>query len=202
MLCTSLLLFNFQWPCYPLLADSLTILPHHLPFVNTFFEIFSKIFLTAVSSIFCGSSLFSWGSFIIHHTLSFVNSFWQNFIIQAQCSAYTYINGKKSTNSDRTQNQKTRHVQWRFAGVLRLEWLIKPKSTDAFASVLFGLVGQQGLEPRTNRLWAGCSNQLSYWPKSATHILYTTLFILSILFKNIFSATEKTEPWIIHLTLS
>ena len=39
-----------------------------------------------------------------------------------------------------------------FAGVLRLEGLIKPKSTDAFASVLFGLVGQQGLEPRTNRL--------------------------------------------------
>ena len=22
---------------------------------------------------------------------------------------------------------------------------------------------QQGLEPQTNRLWAGCSNQLSYW---------------------------------------
>ena len=25
------------------------------------------------------------------------------------------------------------------------------------------MVDQQGLEPRTNRLWAGCSNQLSYW---------------------------------------
>ena len=25
------------------------------------------------------------------------------------------------------------------------------------------LVGHQGLEPRTDRLWAGCSNQLSYW---------------------------------------
>ena len=25
-------------------------------------------------------------------------------------------------------------------------------------------MGQQGLEPRTVRLWAGCSNQLSYWP--------------------------------------
>ena len=37
-------------------------------------------------------------------------------------------------------------------GVLRLFILLKPKSTDAFASVLFGLVGQQGLEPRTNRL--------------------------------------------------
>ena len=26
---------------------------------------------------------------------------------------------------------------------------------------IFHLVGHQGLEPRTNRLWAGCSNQLS-----------------------------------------
>ena len=25
------------------------------------------------------------------------------------------------------------------------------------------MVRQQGLEPRTDRLWAGCSNQLSYW---------------------------------------
>ena len=41
------------------------------------------------------------------------------------------------------------------------------------------LVGQQGLEPRTNRLWAGCSNQLSYWPKWATCLLYNTLFYLS-----------------------
>ena len=44
------------------------------------------------------------------------------------------------------------------------------------------LVGQQGLEPRTDRLWAGSSNQLSYWPANATCLLYNIYFVLSIPF--------------------
>ena len=56
--------------------------------------------------------------------------------------------------------------------------------TASFEAVI--LVGQQGLEPRTDRLWAGSSNQLSYWPSVATLILYRKQFILSIAFGKLF----------------
>ena len=47
------------------------------------------------------------------------------------------------------------------------------------------MVDQQGLEPRTNRLWAGCSNQLSYWSLFATNriILNYTVFVKCFLHK-------------------
>ena len=58
MLCTSLLLFNFQWPfaCPPLFSDdSLTIIPHRFFLVNTFFKIslkkFSKSFRRVTPSL-------------------------------------------------------------------------------------------------------------------------------------------------------
>ena len=44
LLCTYLLLFNFQWPLLSLFRDSLVIIPHSFPFVNTFFKLFSKFF--------------------------------------------------------------------------------------------------------------------------------------------------------------
>ena len=37
----------------------------------------------------------------------------------------------------------------------------------------FLMVGLGGLEPPTNRLWARCSNQLSYRPLYGATILYT-----------------------------
>ena len=40
--------------------------------------------------------------------------------------------------------------------------IIKTPPTHCDEGIFFN-VDQQGLEPRTNRLWAGCSNQLSYW---------------------------------------
>ena len=40
-------------------------------------------------------------------------------------------------------------------------------------------VDQQGLEPRTNRLWAGCSNQLSYWSIFEIDRRYTQRSILA-----------------------
>ena len=43
LLCTYLLLFNFQWPM-PSLRDSLSILPHSFALVNTFFESFLSFF--------------------------------------------------------------------------------------------------------------------------------------------------------------
>ena len=45
---------------------------------------------------------------------------------------------------------------------------------------LFKMVDQQGLEPRTNRLWAGCSNQLSYW--STYHCTLTAKVIIHLFF--------------------
>ena len=44
-----------------------------------------------------------------------------------------------------------------------------------FKVILKWLVGQQGLEPRTDRLWAGSSNQLSYWPVYKTVLFYDSL---------------------------
>ena len=44
LLCTYLLLFNFQWPLPSLFRDSLVIIPHSSLFVNTFFKLFSKFF--------------------------------------------------------------------------------------------------------------------------------------------------------------
>ena len=41
------------------------------------------------------------------------------------------------------------------------------------------MVDQQGLEPRTNRLWAGCSNQLSYW---STYLRLATAKVIIHLF--------------------
>ena len=46
------------------------------------------------------------------------------------------------------------------------------------------LVDQQGLEPRTDRLWAGSSNQLSYW--SMTFLLRYIILHINILFVNTF----------------
>ena len=37
---------------------------------------------------------------------------------------------------------------------------------DLFLSLLWKVVGQNGLEPSTSRLSVVCSSQLSYWPKS------------------------------------
>ena len=57
-------------------------------------------------------------------------------------------------------------------------------------SPLTCLVGHQGLEPRTDRLWAGSSNQLSYWSKygELRHALYFTHLIpfCQYLFENFF----------------
>ena len=44
-LCTSLLLFNFQWSVFVSLSRDLVIIPHRSAFVNTFFETFLKSFL-------------------------------------------------------------------------------------------------------------------------------------------------------------
>ena len=62
--------------------------------------------------------------------------------------------------------------QWKMAGVVGIEPTSKVLETPILplnhTPIIEGkhpsiMVRQQGLEPRTDRLWAGCSNQLSYW---------------------------------------
>ena len=68
----------------------------------------------------------------------------------------------------------------RSGGVHRRDELGKHKGETRYVSPLC-LVGQQGLEPRTDRLWAGSSNQLSYWPALCGAVLrrlkYFTTFV-------------------------
>ena len=66
MLCTYLLLFNFQWPSLPALADSLAIIPQHFAFVNTFFQSFSDFLI-----LYFAWFVFSSGIFEISHTIHF-----------------------------------------------------------------------------------------------------------------------------------
>ena len=57
-----------------------------------------------------------------------------------------------------------------------------PKSRILPSELLAGIMGRCGFEPQTFRIWAGCSNQLSYLPKfdvsyeSRTHNPYGNCF--------------------------
>ena len=120
MLCTSLLLFNFQWPfasrsCGQLDYYITSFFPCQYLFWN-FLTFFQKSFLRVQNVI--SFFLPFWGK--LNHFITFL----------MLCQVFFEFFHKKTKNS-------------RSLSLPRI------------------LVGHQGLEPRTDRLWAGCSNQLS-----------------------------------------
>ena len=80
LLCTYLLLFNFQWPLLSLFRDSLVIIPHSLLFVNTFLKLFSKFFSGFWQSFKRCILPPSRTAFLFYHSSPFLSSiFWEFF---------------------------------------------------------------------------------------------------------------------------
>ena len=66
------------------------------------------------------------------------------------------------------------------------------------------MVGQQGLEPRTVRLWAGCSNQLSYWPLYMMNqeLIYISSWQMLSTGIELFSQAVASQVFSSHMSLT
>ena len=80
-LCTSLLLFNFQWSVFASLSRDLVIIPHRPAFVNPFFQTFLKSFSgsSALPSVLFSLPALRWASILYYIPRPFVKNFFYFF---------------------------------------------------------------------------------------------------------------------------
>ena len=151
--------------------DSLNILPLFPLFVNTFSQSFLSLDIFSISTshsvVFCSKLPFSFlNSFVFNEFLRFLS-----LNTTFQCLFSKNRNGILTDADDTIQPIKITFLYRRdseplhkSAGGFGVGFLVSPKPTKQKRhpdGCLFCLVGHQGLEPRTDRLWAGSSNQLS-----------------------------------------